>query len=487
MRIRCKKVLTQLGILLVAMAMPTGLLAQSGSSSGLATITVTSDPAGHQEFIQMPTQMNLTFSFSSISETDLTFTLSGPDPWVDVTGSLSFADTSSETITLFASGSGLIRGSESVSVTFQADFLPSDGMVADYTVTLLAEPLTVVYRVVSDLDSPIEPPRSEEDCSFSLSHSRQVFRFNGGTGSVVATFSNGDPPLALESLQDGRWSGTWQARNASVTQVGITVTAAIPGTTPPVQGTAQIVGGLQPNPDIPQVNEGGVTSNANYFQQVPVAPGDLISIWGTNLAEGTEHTGGIPLETQLADATVILAGRFLPLLHAQEDQLNSMLPYDLAVNTQHQLVVQRGTSYTVPETVTPAQPAIFTKEMTGEGQGVILVVSPSGSRTFAEPATPARAGDPIEVWCAGLGAVDRTAVAGDFAPSNPPAETVKPLPKLMIGGVEADVQFSGLTPDFTGLYQVNAIVPEGVLPGDAVEVILSIAGQTSPPVTMAVQ
>ncbi|MCZ6491772.1 MAG: hypothetical protein O7A06_14740, partial [Acidobacteria bacterium] len=70
------------------------------------------------------------------------------------------------------------------------------------------------------------------------------------TGSVLLTFSNGDPPLPLQSLQDGRWSGTWQARNAGVSEVTITATAtaagAIPGTT--IQGTTQLVGGLQANP-----------------------------------------------------------------------------------------------------------------------------------------------------------------------------------------------------------------------------------------------
>jgi uncharacterized protein (TIGR03437 family) len=38
-----------------------------------------------------------------------------------------------------------------------------------------------------------------------------------------------------------------------------------------------------------------------------------------------------------------------------------------------------------------------------------------------------------------------------------------------------------------GLYQINAVVPSGIVTGDAVPVVLSIAGQTSPPVTMAVQ
>lgn len=37
------------------------------------------------------------------------------------------------------------------------------------------------------------------------------------------------------------------------------------------------------------------------------------------------------------------------------------------------------------------------------------------------------------------------------------------------------------------LYQVNAIVPQGVPTGDQVPVVLSVAGQISPQVTMAIQ
>jgi len=51
----------------------------------------------------------------------------------------------------------------------------------------------------------------------------------------------------------------------------------------------------------------------------------------------------------------------------------------------------------------------------------------------------------------------------------------------------AQVVCSGLTPGFAGLYEVNAVVPPGILTGDTAPVVLSVAGQTSPAVTMAVR
>jgi uncharacterized protein (TIGR03437 family) len=49
------------------------------------------------------------------------------------------------------------------------------------------------------------------------------------------------------------------------------------------------------------------------------------------------------------------------------------------------------------------------------------------------------------------------------------------------------VLFAGLTPGFTGLYQVNAIVPSGVRAGSAVELVVVAGDLPSPPVTIGVK
>jgi uncharacterized protein (TIGR03437 family) len=49
------------------------------------------------------------------------------------------------------------------------------------------------------------------------------------------------------------------------------------------------------------------------------------------------------------------------------------------------------------------------------------------------------------------------------------------------------VGFSGLAPNFFGLYQVNVEVPPGAPAGSAVPVVLTIGGVTSNSVTIAVQ
>jgi uncharacterized protein (TIGR03437 family) len=62
------------------------------------------------------------------------------------------------------------------------------------------------------------------------------------------------------------------------------------------------------------------------------------------------------------------------------------------------------------------------------------------------------------------------------------------IPVVMIGGVSAQVAFSGLSPQFVGVNQVNVVVPAGVTPGNAVPLQISVGGLTSTnQVTMAIQ
>ncbi|OFV96445.1 MAG: hypothetical protein A3H28_01925 [Acidobacteria bacterium RIFCSPLOWO2_02_FULL_61_28] len=305
------------------------------------------------------------------------------------------------------------------------------------------------------------------------------------SGSVVVTFSNGDAPVVLNRLGEGRWSGTWQPRNATQGQLIVKVLAEIPA--PKIQGTAQVTGGLQANPNVPVVGQGAIVNAASFAPQAPVAPGSLVSIFGSKLSEGQGAAARLPLETQLAGTRVSIGGQPMPLLYAGDGQINAVVPYGLAVNTRYQVVVQRGSSYSVPEpiTVAAAQPAVFTKDQSGKGQGLVFVSTPAGL-VLAEAASPARAGDAVVIYCSGLGEVNPPVAAGAAAPASPLSVTANPV-SVTMGGREAQVLFAGLSPGFAGLYQVNAVVPPGISPGNETPVSLTVAGQTPPPVTMAVR
>jgi uncharacterized protein (TIGR03437 family) len=150
--------------------------------------------------------------------------------------------------------------------------------------------------------------------------------------------------------------------------------------------------------------------------------------------------------------------------------------------------VKRGDALSTPETVTvlDSQPAVFTLDQSGKGQGHIYRATSDGLQILAATGAAVSAGDVLVVYCAGLGEVNPPSIAGMPARTDVLQNTTNRV-TATIAGVNATVQFAGLTPGFTGLYQVNLLVPPGVTPGAAVELLLSSAGQVSKAVTLAVR
>jgi uncharacterized protein (TIGR03437 family) len=303
------------------------------------------------------------------------------------------------------------------------------------------------------------------------------------TGSTVASFSNGDVPIMLQSLRDGRWTGTWQSRRAPASSVTVTVRAEMPDRS--LRGTASVTGGVQGTQTGPVLRASPAVNAASLRPELPLAPGTLVSIFGSNLGNAASAQG-YPWPTELGGTTVLLAGLALPLLEVAPDRIEAVVPYTVPVNARQQLLVQRGASTAVPEpvTVSAAQPAVYTKDRSGSGQGMIHVVVDGNPLRLAEPGTPARAGDTVAIMCTGLGAVDPVLAAGTAAPAE--GARVMASVAVTIGGVDAAVVSARLLAGATGLYEVRARVPQGVA-GDLAPVVVAVGTESSPPVTMAVE
>jgi len=137
-----------------------------------------------------------------------------------------------------------------------------------------------------------------------------------------------------------------------------------------------------------------------------------------------------------------------------------------------------------PVNIAPAEPAVFTSNSNGSGQGAIIILKSNGNY-FLPGQGSASAGDVLEIYATGLGAVSPTVADGAASPSAPPAQTVAPV-TCTIGGQSATVGFAGLAPGFAGLYQVNVTVPSGIAAGAQVPVVLTQGNVSSPPVTVAI-
>jgi len=303
------------------------------------------------------------------------------------------------------------------------------------------------------------------------------------TGSVVVTFSNSDSQLNLVHTGAGNWSGTWQPKVMPPPQVKLSFVAVqVVGITPR-GGISYLTVTLRQGALTPLARS---VANAASGASATVSPGGLVSIYGQELADKNGE-GTFPFSTTLNGAQVLIGGRALPIRYAGGGQINAQIPFELATDTAQQLVVQRGVTLSVPQdiVIAAAQPGIYTQDASGTGQGVI--VNASKQSQVVTRSNPASAGDVLVMYCNGLGAVSPALPTGTPAPvAGPLSHTVATL-TVTIGGVAAKVDFAGMAPGYTDLYQVNVTVPAGSYNGGDVPVVLSIAGQTSPPVTVAVR
>jgi uncharacterized protein (TIGR03437 family) len=243
----------------------------------------------------------------------------------------------------------------------------------------------------------------------------------------------------------------------------------------------------------PVVVEGGVLNAASFVKGEPVSPGSLVSIFGSNLASGLAEADSVPLSTSLSNVSVTFNGVPAPLQFVSPEQVNAQLPWDvlpegISSGVADVVVTREGVpSAAIMIQVGPSAPGIFSIP---PGAGYAIAINPDGSLAAPEgaipgfPAHPARIGDPLIVLATGVGAVDSPLPSG--AASADQIRRTVITPGVFIGGQAAQVPFSGLSPQFPGVNQLNIVVPD-VTAGDALPIQLDVAGtRTTDQVTIAV-
>lgn len=235
----------------------------------------------------------------------------------------------------------------------------------------------------------------------------------------------------------------------------------------------------------PAVTPGGVGNAAGPASGV--TPGSLISIYGTELASALAQADSIPLATALNGASVTFNDVAAPLLFVSPGQINAQLPWNVlgaGASGNATVVVKRGGASSQPQqlAVVATSPALFTFPV--GGAGLAIAINANGSLAGAAGSIPGVATEPaaigstIVVLGTGFGAVDIPATSG--ANSLDQLRRTQVAPTVTIGGVAAQVVFSGLSPEFVGVNQLNIVVPAGVTPGSNVPISVNFGGVVSP-------
>jgi uncharacterized protein (TIGR03437 family) len=239
----------------------------------------------------------------------------------------------------------------------------------------------------------------------------------------------------------------------------------------------------------PNLTPAGVVDGAT-FQSGPVAPGEIVSLFGSAIGPPTPAyltlTNSRLVANSLEGVRVYFDGVPAPLLYASAGQVNAVVPYSVAGNSTTQLQVEYlgVLSNQVALQVAATAPGIFSVTGSGQGQGAILNARDG---TVNSALNPAVRGDWVTIFATGAGITTPAGVDGFVASAPFPVPNANVT--VSMGGLPCQVSFEGAAPGLvSGILQINAQVPAELAPGPEVPIQIGIGYANSlPAVTLAVQ
>ena len=231
--------------------------------------------------------------------------------------------------------------------------------------------------------------------------------------------------------------------------------------------------------DVTAALTGPRTVSAASFSISAMAPNAIVSAFGTNLASVTQAAFTTPLPTSIAGASISVldsAGieRFAPLFFVSPNQINYQMPPG---STPGPALIKfdngTGGIFSGSAIIVASALSIFTQNSSGSGAAAAIdafTFTPAPFNATRDDGSP----NIIAVFGTGIGA-DATDIDGNVATSV----------RATIDGQAADVLYAGRSPGFTGLNQMNIMLPVGISSGVR-SLVITRAGISSNQVTILI-
>jgi uncharacterized protein (TIGR03437 family) len=333
----------------------------------------------------------------------------------------------------------------------------------------------------------LRQPASQSIGSFNVPFQGMAISANGsrrGTGVLWVITANSYPLPSTGTIRaydaDDLTSELWDSGMNSADAAGEFIKFANPtvanGKVYVPTGSKQLlvyglVAGNNPAPAITAV------TNAASYAAGPVAPGELLTIFGQNLGpanivQGQWSLGNI-LAEQAAGVEVTFNGMPAPILYASSNTIATIAPFALKASSQ--VAIQVGVNGVMSPVqnlpVAAAAPGIFSFDSSGNGPGVIL----NTDYSINSAANPAPVGSAIMIYATGGGMTAGQNTTGRTARA---AAALHATVSATVGGEPASVLYAGSAPDqANGVIQVNLQLPAGVI--GIAPVVLTIGGLLS--------
>jgi uncharacterized protein (TIGR03437 family) len=250
------------------------------------------------------------------------------------------------------------------------------------------------------------------------------------------------------------------------------VTSTNPGSTPAKVPVMLVVAGKQPSLS-------SVTNGASFAAGV-IAPGELVTLFGSNLGPTTLTTYTLNsvglMETALAGTEVLFDGQPVPILYTRNDQLTVVAPFGLVGKTSTDIEVryQGLTSAKMSVPVAPAAPAIFLVPPTNNAAALNEDLSVNTESNGAEP------GHFVVLYLTGAGQMVPGGIEGSFVHDD--SYRIEQNVTAKVNDIPAEVGYAGGAPMLVaGAYQVNLKLPDSLPRGQPATVSITVGDATTQP------
>lgn len=231
----------------------------------------------------------------------------------------------------------------------------------------------------------------------------------------------------------------------------------------------------------------GASSNCDPATRQP--------IFGTATATKDSVPNPLPYPKTLGDTQVLFTspGRDpipAPLTYVSPDQVNFVVPWSAPTSGTADVQVVQASTGRVYAAATVAlstvSPGIFTQDFAARGFRQAAVIN-TADNTVNSPTNPAARGTYISIYATGQGLVPNPPADGDL-PQGLVSTPLKPLifmstcflDSCAVGADDKPrdewLQFSGLSPNYPGVWQINVYVPKIVPPGNQVPLAIVLNG-----------
>jgi uncharacterized protein (TIGR03437 family) len=335
---------------------------------------------------------------------------------------------------------------------------------------------TAGNTIVATLSVPFQSPASSPG-ALTVSKS-SVTMSAGATESAATTVNVNVPsgqPWTASVFPANQKSGWLVVLPTSGTGPGtVYLVAAAPGLANEAHTTTLVFQSANTTPQFVTVpvtftigpSIGGVANGASFAHVY--APGMVLSVFGTNLANSTQLAGTLPLPPAMAGVSATVNGITAPLYYVSPGQLNIQIPYETATGTALLAVSNNGQVATYSFPVSASAPGIYLQS------GNAITPNASGSRAQI-----------YTLFITGAGEVSPPISTGAA-----PGGTQVPVPLLAvsvtIGGVAAHLDYVGIPSWSVGTLQINFTVPPNA-PLGVQPVVVTVGSASSASANFTVQ